>query len=90
MRDRNQYIDPVDDILIGDNGSFVFTQYEQEANDHFHMNTYYIDLSSESMEPILVYENEVKKKKNDIFFNHDASAIYIAENGMLQIVELQP
>lgn len=79
----------LNDVLVSDSGNLVITQYEKNSNDHYKMYTYYIDLTSSTIEPVLVYENEFEKDKKNVLFNHDSSAIYIVGRGEIQVVALK-
>ncbi|WP_062051056.1 hypothetical protein [Bacillus sp. JCM 19034] len=88
LSDQTKQIDFRNDIIIADNGSFVFTQYEQNEEEAYKMFTYYIDLANTPVEPVLVHESEFNEAKKDVFYNHDAKGIYIVEKGKLNFFEL--
>lgn len=79
----------LNDVLVSDNGSFVITQYEKNSEDHYKMYTHYIDLTSSTIEPVLVYESEFEEDKKNVLFNHDYSEVYIVGKGEIQVVALK-
>jgi uncharacterized protein (UPF0262 family) len=85
LADPNREIER-DDVLIHDNGSLVFTQYELNDQEEYKMYTYYIDLSDTPADPALIHEGEFHDDKQTVFFNHDATGVYIVEEGKMNLV----
>ena len=86
LADPNREIDR-DDILVHDNGSLVFTQYEPSGEEQYKMYTYYIDMANTPVEPALLHEGDFDHKKS-VIFNHDATGVYISEEGRMDFIEL--